>query len=717
MAHKDQTRFLRMALNLKMIDAGQFNEIMELWEKNPTKDTGTILLEKGFITQEQYKHILSTFIAHGEALHNFDVSATRIFIHPREKHLVEKDELTSGKKEPTGEAEELYSDIFTLRGILGQGGIGRVFLGFDKNIEREVAIKELIAEKADAIKDRNLARFIREAKVTGQLEHPGIVPVYELNAKPDGTYFYVMKYVHGRTLYEGINSCFAETPEAAFRERLTLLPSLIDVCEAMGYAHSKGVIHRDLKPSNVILGEFGETIILDWGLAKAYKAEASNSSHPAPSSEVEDDADSMLTRQGEMLGTPSYMSPEQIDSRFGQVGPESDVYALGVILFMILTGEKPYQGKAKEFIKLVACDEPSPTPRTFGPFIPPELAAICEKAMAKQKKDRFANASEMASELKAYRDGRLVSVYAYSKKELFRRFIARNKIAISAAAAVGLSIIIGAGFALHFAADAHMARKSAERALVDVTDLSEAAMKLSRNATSELSNYFNNLSAEMKQVSIELATINLAQGASLNPYLKNLYKRHPEVEAFIIMIPPGKITATFPEQHGAAPIIPIDYNQLASKFKDREGAISNIFKTAKGFPAFAIGTPIRRQLKVAGTLLALMKASKVIPISLSFDPLKSDYQVWCMQENGYILYDEDPQQVGLFLFTDSMYAKFPELLTFGNQMKQERWGVGHYIFTAKGGIHEVYKIAAWDTIRPLDETNWKIVVTYPYTTK
>ncbi|MFA5811087.1 MAG: serine/threonine-protein kinase, partial [bacterium] len=384
-----------------------------------------------------------------------------------------------------------YTDDLCLRGMLGQGGIGRVYLGYDKRIGREVAIKEPIAEKIAANRERALARFVREARISGQLEHPGIIPVYELSKKEDGTYFYVMKRVEGRRLKEAIATCKDTTPEKELSMRLALLPSFTSVCDAVGFAHSKGFIHRDLKPENIILGEFGEAVLLDWGLAKRIgeeEPEEPAEDHSAES--IEDLADSMKTRHGAVLGTPSYMAPEQIDKRCGAVGPASDVYALGAMLFLILTGEKMYHGTPKEIMRELASNEPSPSPLERMKNLPVELVAICEKAVSKNQAERFRDASEFARELKAYRVGRLVSVYAYSTRELFARFVARNKIAIVAAIAVIVSIIAGAGLALNFAADARAARVRAERAFVDVTDLSRSAIQLSTDTATSAGSYY-----------------------------------------------------------------------------------------------------------------------------------------------------------------------------------------------------------------------------------
>ncbi len=503
-----------------------------------------------------------------------------------------------------------YASHYTVEAEVGRGGAGRVFLAYDGNIGREVAIKEIAMppEVSDEVRERRLKRFIREAKVTGQLEHPGIVPVYDFGVKSDGTTYYVMKYVRGKTLTDVVKESRCDTCEEGVRKRLRALGCLIDVCEAMAYAHSKGVIHRDLKPGNIVLGEFGETIILDWGLAKKKgEEEAVSDAEETPSKDVFDEA---ITRHGAVLGTPSFMAPEQADSKFGPVDQQSDVYALGALLFYLLTGQRIYEPGGREALTRLTGDEPTPSPRQRVDCIPPELVAICEKATAKHKEDRFRDAGEMAEELRAYRDGRLVSVYAYSRRELFCRFLSRNKAAAIATMALIIAIVVGAGFSLNFAVDAQRARQRAERALVDITAISHQAMSIARTGAARLQAKFHNVS----------------------------------------------------EAHATA----------------------------------------------------LVRTPEFISSILDFDPVASPFQVWVMNEDGRIVYDEDPHQVDKMLFTDAMYQKFPELLQFGKRMQAEPWGMGYYLFFDRAGEREIYKIAAWDTVKFSANVSWKMVVTHPY---
>ncbi len=352
------------------------------------------------------------------------------------------------------------TEHYSLRGEVGAGGVGRVLLGYDERIGREVAIKEMHAN-AEAMDPRIHDRFVREAQVTGRLEHPGIVPVYDLGATPNGSPFYVMRLVRGDTLSKALAGCTADCPEAALAKRLQLLGRFIDICEAMAYAHSRGIVHRDLKPGNIVLGGFGETIILDWGLAKIA---AQPDTVSVGESRIAEAAPADLTRQGAIMGTPAYMAPEQLDPAFGDIDARTDVFALGCILYQILVGHAPLAGDAYTILAQLGSPAPMPSARQAPAPIPPELVAICDKAMAKDQSGRYRDAEALATELRAYRDGRLVSTYVYSRAELLRRSISRNKTAVIAAAVAMAAIIAGAGLAVDFGYEAHQARHAAQAA-------------------------------------------------------------------------------------------------------------------------------------------------------------------------------------------------------------------------------------------------------------
>ena len=275
-----------------------------------------------------------------------------------------------------------------------KGGLGAVFVALDSELDREVALKQILDDRADEPNSR--FRFLIEAQITGGLEHPGIVPVYGLGTYGDGRPYYAMRFIRGDSLKEAIGHFHAASLPAgpadpagsrdlALRK---LLRRFMDVCNAIDYAHSRGVIHRDIKPANIIVGKHGETLVIDWGLAK-------------PTGRVEPGTDSgerllmpssgsgdAETLPGSVLGTPAYMSPEQAEGLLDRLGPRSDVYSLGATLYCLLTGQPPFAGEVVDVIRAVQRGEFQP-PRRLDPSIDPALEAICLKAMAHQPEDRY----------------------------------------------------------------------------------------------------------------------------------------------------------------------------------------------------------------------------------------------------------------------------------------------------------------------------------------
>ncbi len=272
------------------------------------------------------------------------------------------------------EARERY----TISRLHATGGIGRVWLARDGSIGRDVALKDLRPERAG-----NAAmwtRFLQEAQVTGQLEHPGIVPIYEVGKSPDDQPFYTMRFVLGQTLAEASSSYHerCKRGEAGPLELRELLGAFVGVCNAVAYAHSRGVIHRDLKPQNVVLGDYGEVIVLDWGLAKVLglaEGEALAAPVTLPAERSGDD-----TMAGQVLGTPAYMSPEQAEGRLDLLEARTDVYGLGAILYEILTGRPPFvETKTTDMLRQVIHDKPVP-PHTIVPTTPRAPGRLSESA-------------------------------------------------------------------------------------------------------------------------------------------------------------------------------------------------------------------------------------------------------------------------------------------------------------------------------------------------
>ncbi len=255
------------------------------------------------------------------------------------------DEETAGESFSLGQSSS-EGGRFRLIRRHARGGIGMVFVALDSELHREVALKQMLPQHADDLSSR--ARFLLEAEVTGRLEHPGIVPVYGLGTNDQGRLFYAMRFVRGQSLKEAIES-FHEADARGRRDPAEralslrqLLRRFIDVCNAIAYAHNRGVIHRDLKPANVLLGPYGETLVVDWGLAKIVgrddlTAAATTDRTLRPKSQSE----SSETVVGTAIGTPAYMSPEQAGGLRSLIGPASDIYSLGATLYTLLAGKPP----------------------------------------------------------------------------------------------------------------------------------------------------------------------------------------------------------------------------------------------------------------------------------------------------------------------------------------------------------------------------------------
>lgn len=295
--------------------------------------------------------------------------------------------------EPGG-PDERYQD----QGRLGRGGMGEVRLCKDMRIGREVALKVIRDERAGQPRART--RFLQEVRVQGQLEHPAVVPVYDLDATKGGRPYFTMRRVGGRTLADIIRM---KDEEEYSRRRL--LSAFSQVCLAVDYAHERGIVHRDLKPSNVMLGDFGEVYVLDWGLAKTMGEEEQVQTEDPVS--FEDLGGSSETVDGEVLGTPGYMAPEQLDGVQGNVGPHSDIYALGALLFELMTSEPLHARKTPQ--QAIGSTIEGADARAHARYpdrqVPPELETICVRATQYDRADRFATARELQLAVERFLDG------------------------------------------------------------------------------------------------------------------------------------------------------------------------------------------------------------------------------------------------------------------------------------------------------------------------
>jgi serine/threonine-protein kinase len=288
-----------------------------------------------------------------------------------------------------------------------KGGLGQVSVAEDEELHREVALKEIQERHADDLESR--ARFVQEAEVTGGLEHPGIVPVYGLGHYINGRPFYAMRFIRGDSLRTAIQNYHSEGREEDAGKRAVQFRGLINrfiaVCQAMEYAHSRGVVHRDIKPDNIMLGKYGETLVVDWGLAKQVgRADrpVTESAEPEQSLRLSSGSGTSPTMQGTAVGTPSYMSPEQAAGRLDEMGPPSDIYSLGATLYAILTGKPPVEGKTPSDIMLRVQLGDIAEPRTINPEIDRNLQAVCLKALAHSPADRYATAADLAHDLEQW---------------------------------------------------------------------------------------------------------------------------------------------------------------------------------------------------------------------------------------------------------------------------------------------------------------------------
>jgi serine/threonine protein kinase len=403
-----------LAFQADLIDAGQLAQAGTLWAARKGTPLADLLLEQGWITPRDREHldylVGRKIERHGGARAGL-ADAARGAARRALASLSDGDVQRSLADLPTPDAGgppprtvACHADAlsrYTLARVHAQGGIGEVWLARDVDLGREVALKQLLPHRAGS--PPILARFLEEAKITGQLEHPGIIPVYELARRPDGAPFYTMRFARGRTLSEAVREYHARRAggKAGPLEQVGLLNAFVAVCHAVAYAHSRGVIHRDLKPSNIILGDFGEVLVMDWGLAKL-------GTPGAPADGPGADTETVLplvflgkegsrdeTVQGQVLGTPAYMAPEQAAGRPDLVGPRSDVYGLGAILYEILTGRPPFRGPDTQDVLRQVCEQAPPRPREVFASVPPALEAVGLRALAKKPADRYASAADL----------------------------------------------------------------------------------------------------------------------------------------------------------------------------------------------------------------------------------------------------------------------------------------------------------------------------------
>ncbi len=351
-------------------------------------------------------------------------------------------ELAAGHREDAHPSQAIHAR-YSKQSLHRQGGIGRIWIAHDNNLNRKVALKDLQPEHTEnpAIRDR----FIREAQITGKLDHPNIVPVYQLRQGSDVTEpFYTMRLVEGETLREVIG----HHPEVkSRREQVNLLNILTTVCQTIAYAHSRGVIHRDLKPDNIVVGDYGEIFVLDWGLARCTDETGSTTDQELMSRVIATNETNPMgqTRVGTRIGTPAYMAPEQAAGKTDQIGNPTDIYGLGTILFEILTGQPPHQATDADCLIQQIQDGPTPTARSLNVMAPPALEAICCKAMSRDPSQRYGSALELKDAIQSWIADEPVDCYPEPWWARYSRWTRRHRRLINTAALLMLLATVGLG--------------------------------------------------------------------------------------------------------------------------------------------------------------------------------------------------------------------------------------------------------------------------------
>jgi serine/threonine protein kinase len=455
-----------LAVNLNFITRDQLIVAMNTWVLDKNKALDAILLEQKAITPERHALMQALVVEHLRQHQNDpqlslaavssvasvkkdlakiadqDVEASLAFVAvPR------KDEDAGATRTFSVGAITSSGQRFRILRPHARGGLGQVYVAEDQELHRQVALKE-IQDKHAADQDSR-TRFLMEAEITGALEHPGIVPVYGLGQYADGRPYYAMRFIQGDSLKDAIERFHqADGPNRDPGERTLelrkLLGRFIDVCEAIQYAHDRGILHRDLKPGNIMLGKYGETLVVDWGLAKPMDQIEHASTEPLLKPQSASGTSNTLL--GRAVGTPQYMSPEQAAGRLDAVGPSSDVYSLGATLYALLTGKASVEDSAVEHQRQADVGKildkvikgNFPRPRQVKPNVAPALEAICLKAMALKSADRYPSPRALASDIESWLADEPVSAWPEPWTVKARRWMAKRRTLVTGVAAAVL---------------------------------------------------------------------------------------------------------------------------------------------------------------------------------------------------------------------------------------------------------------------------------------
>ena len=458
-----------IALQMNVINRDELIDAMLEWADDPTRTLGDLLTARESITSDE-RQWLESLVVQQVQRHNIDIEDSQLgfsLISPSSAGMLEMSDapvegVAAGATAPSRTSAAIMETATAPRAVdaataryqvlwpHARGGLGQIFVAQDSQLHRRVALKEIQPEHAEDPVSRE--RFVVEAEITGNLEHPGIVPVYGLEWRPDGRPFYIMRFIKGENLAAAARRFHADARlDFAGLEFRWLLRRFVDVCNTIAYAHSRGVLHRDVKPGNIMLGPFGETLVLDWGVAKPLGR--SDAVGPSPTTLTDMSAlrpnsgNGSVTVVGQAVGTPAYMSPEQAEGNLDAMAPTSDVYSLGATLYVLLTDRPPFSGEPDEVLRDVQRGH-FDAPRAIQSRVPRALDAICRKAMATEPSGRYASALALADDVERYLADEPVTAFREPLSARAQRWVKRHQPFMAGAIAAVVVTMVALGIAV-----------------------------------------------------------------------------------------------------------------------------------------------------------------------------------------------------------------------------------------------------------------------------
>jgi serine/threonine protein kinase len=468
------------AFEVDFIDSAALGSAVATWADNPEKTLLDVLIQQESLMPDDVPLLKALWMRQQSLERTSTVDGQ--FDLDSKLAIANDGSATSGHFSARPNSQALSSvNRFQIVRPIASGGLGQVSLARDSHLNRQVALKEILPRfQNDSEKHR---RFLREAEITGELEHPAIVPIYSVGFRDNGSPYYAMRLIHGRTFRQVVEEHFRETQELeryssiGFRR---ILGMFVEVCHAIEFAHAKNIVHRDIKPANVIVGENGETMVVDWGMAKKIAAVAKASDDTVElrtSNEITFSGnDDDLTNDGVVLGTPAYMSPEQAAGEFDRIGTASDLFSLGATLYFLLTGNAPYSGGTHGEIVKQAVDGTYEHPRRQQPRIPAPLEAICLKAMAIDPDQRYSKISSLIDDIERWLADEPVSILPDTLSQKVWRYMRQNKllsqVVFGSVAVVSVTAVV---FSLLLNHQSKLARAEKRTALMLAQEKSEIA--------------------------------------------------------------------------------------------------------------------------------------------------------------------------------------------------------------------------------------------------